>query len=100
MYCAGKGTNQSFPVAFQWFSEAAKQGNPDAELMVGFMFALGQGVQQNLEKADRWIKKVEEHGNMLAKKLNKHLESVPKGKSSSLYTLLLLEDFINSIFKI
>ena len=37
--------------AFQWYSKAAEQGDPESELMVAFMYYSGDGVKQDIKKA-------------------------------------------------
>ncbi len=43
-----------YSTAFQHLKRAADEGNPDAQALVGFMFANGQGVPINYVSAYQW----------------------------------------------
>jgi len=53
---------QAFPVC----SEAAEQGNADAQLTLGKMYAFGEGVQQDVVEAAKWFCKAAEQGDVKA----------------------------------
>ncbi|AZC10048.1 sel1 repeat family protein [Acinetobacter nosocomialis] len=40
---------------FEWYSNAANQGNAEAQNNLGAMYALGQGVEQNYKKSIRMV---------------------------------------------
>ena len=49
--------------AFRYFTEAAQEGNAEAEFNLGVMYDLGQGVGQDYGKAAEWYRKAAEQGN-------------------------------------
>jgi TPR repeat protein len=53
MYKEGRGVVQSYVDAVQWYTKAADQGNPDAQLDLGTLLELGQGVAQDHASAER-----------------------------------------------
>ncbi|MBL8472304.1 MAG: sel1 repeat family protein [Rhodocyclaceae bacterium] len=48
------------------FENAAKQGHPAAQAMLGFFYAEGQGVPKSDNEAIRWYKLAAESGNVMA----------------------------------
>ena len=55
-----------YQTAFQKFMPAAEEGNADAQVNVGAMYANGEGVQQNFEEALKWYRLSAEQGNAAA----------------------------------
>ncbi|MDU0355021.1 tetratricopeptide repeat protein [Paraglaciecola aquimarina] len=54
------------PLAFEEFSSAAEDGDPNAQFNLGLMHEQGLGTQKNDEKALVWYKKSATLGNMFA----------------------------------
>ena len=50
--------------AVAWYQKAAKQGNEDAEYMLGHFYYTGTGVEQDYEMAAEWFEKAAEQGNL------------------------------------
>ncbi|MGC9325298.1 MAG: tetratricopeptide repeat protein [Desulfomonilia bacterium] len=44
----------------------AQQGDPQAQIFVGYLYETGQGVKQNYTKAAEWYRKAAEQGNPVA----------------------------------
>ena len=55
-YYLGKGVEQDFKIASQWYEKLAKQGDVRAQTSLGLMFARGYGVEKNIELALKWWK--------------------------------------------
>jgi len=49
--------------ALKWYHLAAAQGNAEAELNLGLLYATGQGVAQNEAEAVKWFRLAASHGN-------------------------------------
>jgi TPR repeat protein len=62
MYEYGKGIEQDYEKAVQWYKKAAEKGYARAEYNLGVMFEHGKGVEQDYEKAVQWYMKAEEKG--------------------------------------
>ncbi|WP_434779079.1 tetratricopeptide repeat protein [Neisseria sp. Ec49-e6-T10] len=60
---------QNFDQAFSWFEKAAKNGDSDAQYVIGLMYYQADGVKQDLEKAFEWFRKSAKQGNGLAKEI-------------------------------
>jgi TPR repeat protein len=54
---------QNFPEALRWYRVAANQGDADAQLALGNLYAQGEGVQQDYGAALLWFRKAAEQGN-------------------------------------
>ena len=63
MYENGIGVKQDYDKAIFWYTEAAKQGDTNAQNNLGLMYENGDGVEKNLEKAIYWYNKAIELGN-------------------------------------
>jgi len=53
---------QDHAEAVRWFQKAAEQGQADAQLNFGVMYASGQGLKQDHTEAVRWYWKAAEQG--------------------------------------
>lgn len=49
-----------------WYEKAAAQGNVDAQVNLGVMYAQGKGVQQDYAKAREWFEKAAAQGDAVA----------------------------------
>ena len=47
----------------QWYRRAAEQGNADAQVNLGLMYANGQGVRQDYTQAVQWCRRAAEQGH-------------------------------------
>ncbi len=56
-YSFGKGVDQNFEKALDWFLKCANQDDAKAKYYVGVMYFNGHGTQVDLEKAADWIMK-------------------------------------------
>ena len=50
-YLSGDGVAQNFRLAFEWMQMAARQGQVQAQCLVGEMYYKGIGTEQDQEKA-------------------------------------------------
>ena len=57
MYYAGKGVALDLTEAARWYRESASQGNADAQLWLGSMYADGKGVALDPVEAAKWYKR-------------------------------------------
>ncbi len=63
-YCEGLPHD---PVkACEWYGKAAAQGNVDAQVNLGLMYARGRGVQQDYARAREWFEKAAAQGDAVA----------------------------------
>jgi hypothetical protein len=64
-YCyeSGKGVEQSFATANQWYSKAGEQGYVDAEYKLGHSYRTGRGTSIDLATALSWYKKAASSGD-------------------------------------
>ncbi|MCF0233713.1 MAG: sel1 repeat family protein, partial [Thermoguttaceae bacterium] len=68
MYLTGKGkTPVNETKATEYFMQAARLGQTDAQFWLAECYAKGQGVAQSNQEAVRWYKKAAENGNVAAK---------------------------------
>ncbi len=58
--------NKQYKKAFPLMQNAAKEGNADAQLYLGWMYANGQGIKRNYAQAVSWLRKSANQGNALA----------------------------------
>ncbi len=57
---------KDFTGAARLFQKLADQGNPKAQLQIGYQYQHGEGVRRNNEEAVRWYRKAAEQGNAVA----------------------------------
>jgi len=57
---------KDFSGAAKLFQRLAEQGDPRAQLQVGYQYANGEGLRRNYEEAVRWYRKAAEQGNAVA----------------------------------
>src|SRR5215471_17337410 len=69
---------RDFPTAIREFTVLAKQGNWEAQLILGKMYLLGQGVPKDSHVAIEWLKPAAEHGDSEAQFLLGSLLFLPK----------------------
>lgn len=65
MYYNGLGVH-NLNKAIHWYQEAAKNGNPDAEFFVGYMYGHGTLMETESQRAANWYRKAAAQGNYLA----------------------------------
>jgi len=61
----------------------AQQGDPQAQLFVGYLYETGQGVRQDYTEAVRWYRKAAEQGNTIAQAQLGNMYRLGKGISQS-----------------
>ena len=61
-YYFGRGVEQDYVKAVEYWREAAEQGNAAAQCNLGYCYDCGQGVEQDYKKAVEWYKKSAEQG--------------------------------------
>ena len=52
--------------AYRLIKPLAEQGNPDAQLMLGFMYDQGQGVPQDFAQMEKWYRRAAKQGSIAA----------------------------------
>ena len=55
-----------YKTAYRLFKPLAEQGNPDAQLMLGFMYDQGQGVPQDYAEMEKWYRRAAKQGSIAA----------------------------------
>ena len=58
--------NGDYKKAFSILSPLAKEGDSEAQKMLGIMYDYGQGVAQDFKEAEKWYRLLAEQGNALA----------------------------------
>ena len=61
-----QGAKQDYSKAREWFEEAAKQEDEEAQYSLGCMYKFGHGVKQDYSKARDWIEKAAKQGHPVA----------------------------------
>ena len=72
--------------ALIWIKRATRQGSPEAQKVLGFLYAIGHGVPQNRRLARKWYLRAIAGGDVEAQRL---LVVLPTMKSVALHTLHL-----------
>ena len=62
-YYNGDGVEQDYAQAMYWFTQAAEQGDSNAQFQLGYMYDNGLGVEQDIKQAIHWYIKVAERGD-------------------------------------
>ena len=62
-YFAGRGVPKDLTQSAYWYRKAADQGNPAAEVYLGYMYTVGMGVPQDTAEAVRWYRRAASAGN-------------------------------------
>ena len=65
-YYFGRGVEQDYTQAVQWWSKAAEQGLADAHNNLGICYENGEGVEQDYTQAAHWYRKAAEQGDAKA----------------------------------
>ncbi len=80
LYCLGKlhlekGTGMYNPrKGIQYMEQSAQEGNPFAELGLGWTYLKGEGVPRDREKAENWFRQAAGHGSEQAGKILEEME--------------------------
>ena len=64
--CSCLGLPQDYPLAFEWYLRAARQGHADAQCYVGIFYSFGTGVESNDHEAVAWYKRAARQGHAQA----------------------------------
>ena len=67
-FAEGKGVEQNWTKAVEWYTKAAEKGHSDAMNNLGCCFWKGEGVEQNWTKAAEWYTKAAEKGDSMGVK--------------------------------
>jgi len=78
MYYNGQGVDQDYKQALYWYTRAAGQNYPQAQLGLGDMYFTGKGIDVDIEKAKYWFRKAEENGVAEAQEILDILENIEK----------------------
>src|ERR1700694_4045485 len=63
---AAQATNRPSPVDAAALIQQAEQGDAQAQVYIGLMYATGEGVRKNEAEAVRWYRQAAEHGHAAA----------------------------------
>ena len=66
LYYYDLGTDDGYRQAFSYFSQAAEQGDSEAQLKLGYMYYHGYGVRQDYHQAFNWFAKAAAQNNAMA----------------------------------
>lgn len=69
--------------ATRWFTLAATQGHPKAQLFVGYRYLYGIGASTNPILAEAWLRQAANQGEQAAQEKMQYLTSVPGEKTNS-----------------
>jgi TPR repeat protein len=56
-YFAGSGVPKDLAQAAYWYRKAADQGNPAAQVYLGYLYTVGMGVPQDVAEAIQWYRR-------------------------------------------
>src|ERR1700760_994373 len=62
-YFAGRGVPKDLTQSAYWYRKAADQGNPAAQVYLGYMYTVGIGLPQDKAEAVRWYRRAASSGN-------------------------------------
>ena len=65
-YYFGKGVEENYDKAFDWFKKSAEQGYPAAQFNLGLCFYYGKGVKEDTDRALEFLKQSAEQGHSVA----------------------------------
>lgn len=74
-YYYGRGVQQDFVKATEWYRKAADQGDRAAQIMLGSLYENGLGVIKDHIQALSWYQKAADHGSPLAEDALKRLRA-------------------------
>ena len=63
MYERGKGVEQSYEKALEYYLKAAEQGNASAQFSLGSLYQYGEGVEQSFDKAAEYYRLAADQGD-------------------------------------
>ena len=63
MYAYGKGVDQDYTKAVEWYTKSAEQGDSDAQWLLGDMYEYGRGIEQDYDAAIGWYTESAKQGN-------------------------------------
>ena len=63
MWATGRGCEQSYERAAEWYEKAVRQGDAGAMMNLGILYAKGHGVPQSYERAIELWKQSAAHGD-------------------------------------
>ena len=76
----GEGCKQEYSEALDWFTAAAEQGNPAAQVNLGEMYQTAKGVPLNYVEAYAWFSLAAAQGYHLAADAKKNIVTIMTGK--------------------
>ncbi len=80
---AWAGEGEEFNAAIRENLLPAQQGDPQAQVFLGYLYETGQGVQQNFSRAAQWYWKAAEQGNAIAQYQLGNMYHLGKGVSQN-----------------
>ena len=66
MFCYGRGTEQDYEKAFEWFQRSAKQKNKFAQFSLANLYYYGSGIEKDLSQAFLWYQRASSQGQPYA----------------------------------
>ncbi|HTO79220.1 MAG TPA: toll/interleukin-1 receptor domain-containing protein [Methylocystis sp.] len=85
-YFYGRGVEQDYGKAMEWYRKAGDQGYAEAQHNVGVLYENGWGVTKDIEQAKVWYKKAADQGDAFAKGALQRLSSPPATPQPSVQT--------------
>ncbi|KAG0292929.1 hypothetical protein BGZ96_003509 [Linnemannia gamsii] len=87
-YRTGRGAQQDYQAAMDWYLKSAEQGYAGAQYGIGYLYDYGHGVSEDFSKAMEWYQKAAEQGHPAAQtnigQLYQNGQSVPKDYSQAM----------------
>ena len=74
-YLHGRGVEQDYAKAMEWYRKAADHGSADAQFNIGFLYQSGWGVAEDVEQAKVWYQKAADQGDAFAKAALQRLQT-------------------------
>lgn len=74
MYSNGKGVQKNDTQALHWYTQAAENGEKDAQYNLGMMYLNAEGTAKNLPLAKKWLQRAADAGDPDAKQVLKGLK--------------------------
>ena len=79
MHVVGQGVPQDYREAVRWFRLAADQGDAEAQVNLGLMYAGGNGVPQDYVAAHMWMNLAGARGHQRAREYRDELAAEMSG---------------------
>jgi TIR domain/Sel1 repeat/SPOR domain len=82
-YFYGRGVEQDYAKAMEWYRKAADQSYAPAQLMIGAFYEAGHNVSKDIREATRWYQQAADEGNAPATQALKLLHTAATADSDT-----------------